>query len=219
MSSISESWGRIHIWLKQHAPKILASLNPGASISELDAAEKLIGGPLPTELRELYSIHDGQSDEINSGSLFHGMSFLNLTRMLDEVADCRDYATEGDAEAIENVDVVENADVGIKTNNMYCGRWLPIAHDWGELLLKVDLAPEPTGKFGQVIFTDYTYSVVGLVSPSINCFLSDFADDLEGGRYFLNENSFEKGHEFLDCDGDIDVVNWWESPRWKHLQT
>lgn len=212
MSSISESWDRIHGWLQQHAPRIFASLNPGASPSELDSAENAIGMPLLSDWRELYSIHNGMSHEHNNGSLFHGMNFLTLSRVVTEVTQSRECALEGDG------DTVAKADSAINTSDMNCDHWIPLAHDWGELLLKVDLAPESVGDVGQVIFADYTYRVAGLVAPSIKVFLNDFANDLEAGRYVLNADAFEDGNEFLDCDGDIDVVNWWSSPKWKHLE-
>lgn len=47
--SVVESWDRIHKWLEVNAPKILASLNPGASDEEIAAAERSIGDPMPPD--------------------------------------------------------------------------------------------------------------------------------------------------------------------------
>lgn len=212
MSSISESWDRIHRWLERHAPKILASLNPGASTEEIAAVENTLGMALPVDWRELYCIHNGINDEKNHGSLFHGMNFFDLNRVVSEMVCALESANDSETVA------VTKTDNGIRRDDMHRKEWIPLAHDWGEVLLRVDLAPDLTGTFGQIIFTDYAYNIAGLVAPSISAFLNDFANDLEGGRYFLNPDAIQDGAEFLSCVSEIDVINWWMSPQWKHLE-
>lgn len=216
MSSIPNAWDRIHQWLRSHAPKILTNLNPGASELEIASAERALGIVMPDDWRELYHIHNGMNEEANQGSLFYGMSFLSLERVLAnytrEAENKRELGNEYTPES------VRAADPGIQLKEMHHKDWIPLAHDWGDTLIRVDLNPAASGKSGQVIFTDHVYRVAILLAPSICQFLDTFANDLECGRYFLKPDALEDGDEFLDCAAELDVVNWWKSPRWKHLE-
>lgn len=77
------AWAQIQSWLERNAPEIAASLRPGASEAALREAELQLGVTLPSALRALYSIHDGQSLEFDrqidgrrptmGPSVFHGL--------------------------------------------------------------------------------------------------------------------------------------------------
>jgi hypothetical protein len=48
------AWRTIKAWLSRHCPRILASLNPGATAAELAEAEGVLGHPLPQAMRCIY---------------------------------------------------------------------------------------------------------------------------------------------------------------------
>src|SRR5262245_43845067 len=57
---MKREWMRLEAWLKRHAPKAYAGLKPGASAETLDRLAARLGFPLPRQLRDYLSIHDGQ---------------------------------------------------------------------------------------------------------------------------------------------------------------
>src|SRR3954467_14721384 len=79
-------WDRIHAWLRDNAPEVLASLRPGASEGAIRAAERELGVTLPEDVREFYRIHDGQAPRDRSPHwarpLLYGMEWFSLEAML-----------------------------------------------------------------------------------------------------------------------------------------
>lgn len=205
----SKDWDRIHTWLGEHAPKILNTLNPGASNDEIAAAEKAIGVSLPVAWKDLYAQHNGLNSTSNQSNLFHALDFLPLKAVLTE----RELIAGGGAP-----EPVKAADAGIETHDIRNQHWVPIANDWGDVSILVDLQPGSGGTLGQVIATDLVYRVAIMLAPSMEAFIKNFADDLEQGLYSLNQEALADGNEFLDCAPEIDLSNWWKSPRWKHLE-
>ncbi len=210
MNSVTESWRQIDDWLSANAPKIVDNLNPPATETELRDAEESLGMQMPPEWHELYRGHNGMNSDANFGSLFFGMQFLTLE---ESIADHKENSAPVDSW----LPVRRASDAGIRTDDMHNPNWIAIANS-GETLIRVDMLPESTGMKGQVIFTDHADDTVILLGTSVAELISNFANDLEAGRYFLNKEALENGDQFLGCDPDIDVVNWSFSPRWKHLR-
>jgi cell wall assembly regulator SMI1 len=157
--SIAQSWQRIHGWLASNAPRILTNLNPGASDDMLRETERGLGVEMPEEWRQLYRQHNGMNAEGNTGSLFYGMQFMPLKRVLDEQANASTPASEKMP--------VRAADKGVRTHDMHNPKWIGLAHDFGETQLRIDCDPAPGGLHGQVIFTDHADDTAILVAPSV----------------------------------------------------
>lgn len=210
MTTIAAAWDRIHQWLAAQAPKILTNLNLGANADELSTAELAMGVTMPAEWKELYRIHNGMNGDENLGSLFHGMNFLTLAQVVQEVKSASGE-TEGDTS-------LEAADPGIQTANIFNPKWIPLANDWGACTIRIDLAPGEGGQVGQIICTDSDDSIAMLLAPGLGAFLTTFADDLEAGKYHLHPDGLKAGNEFLECTPEINLTNWWKNPRWQHLR-
>lgn len=210
MTSITTSWQRVHHWLSSNAPKILNNLNPPATKLELQAAQEKLGLTMPSEWHELYSTHNGMNSDGNLGSLFHGMQFLSLNEVVRELGNSNKSGADSQP--------VRAADQGIKKNDIHNPKWIALAHDGADTLLRIDMDPDTQSHSGQVIFTDHDYDIAILLSESLTQFVSQFADDLESGQYFLNKEALADGQQFLDCVAEIDVVNWSRSTKWKHLK-
>lgn len=69
--------------------------------------------------------------------------------------------------------------------------WIPLARDWGGNNLAVDLAPGPTGKWGQVILIGRDYDCKYVVARSWAAFLAILADDLCSGKVQVDEETNE----------------------------
>ena len=90
--------------------------------------------------------------------------------------------------------------------------WIPLVRDWGGNNLAVDLAPGPTGKWGQVILFGRDYDCKYVVARSWSAFLATFADDLNSGKWFVDEDTKElKLREFKTSKvepGYLDILRW-----------
>ncbi|KAH7393164.1 1,3-beta-glucan biosynthesis protein-like protein [Cadophora sp. MPI-SDFR-AT-0126] len=90
--------------------------------------------------------------------------------------------------------------------------WIPLVRDWGGNNLAVDLAPGPSGKWGQVILFGRDYDCKYVVARSWSAFLATFADDLNSGKWFVDEDTHElKLREFKSRNvepGYLDILRW-----------
>ncbi|KAI5862739.1 cell wall assembly and cell proliferation coordinating protein [Durotheca rogersii] len=90
--------------------------------------------------------------------------------------------------------------------------WIPLVRDWGGNNLAVDLAPGLTGTWGQIILFGRDYDTKYVVAKSWAHFLGIVADDLNSGKWFVNEDSNElKLREFKTSRVEpsyFDILRW-----------
>ena len=90
--------------------------------------------------------------------------------------------------------------------------WIPLARDWGGNNIAVDLAPGPTGKWGQVIIFGRDYDCKYVVSRSWAAFLATVADDMRSEKVFVDEDTQElKLREFKTATVEpayLDILRW-----------
>ncbi|KAH6686301.1 glucan synthesis regulatory protein [Plectosphaerella plurivora] len=78
--------------------------------------------------------------------------------------------------------------------------WIPLVRDWGGNNLAVDLAPGPSGTWGQVILFGRDYDTKYVVAKSWSHLLATVADDLGSGKWFVDEDTGElKLREFKEA--------------------
>jgi cell wall assembly regulator SMI1 len=77
--------------------------------------------------------------------------------------------------------------------------WIPLVRDWGGNNLAVDLAPGPSGHWGQIILFGRDYDTKYVVARSWAAFLAVVANDLNSGKWFVDEETNElKLREFKE---------------------
>ncbi|KAJ9143737.1 Glucan synthesis regulatory protein [Pleurostoma richardsiae] len=90
--------------------------------------------------------------------------------------------------------------------------WIPLVRDWGGNNLAVDLAPGPAGQWGQVIIFGRDYDTKYVVARSWAHFLAIVADDLNSGKWYIDEDTNElKLREFKAArvePGYLDILRW-----------
>ncbi|KND93976.1 Glucan synthesis regulatory protein [Tolypocladium ophioglossoides CBS 100239] len=69
--------------------------------------------------------------------------------------------------------------------------WIPLVRDWGGNNLAVDLAPGPGGRWGQIILFGRDYDTKYVVARSWAAFLALVADDLNSGKWYVDEDNGE----------------------------
>ncbi|KAI4868272.1 cell wall assembly and cell proliferation coordinating protein [Hypoxylon rubiginosum] len=90
--------------------------------------------------------------------------------------------------------------------------WIPLVRDWGGNNLAVDLAPGPTGTWGQIILFGRDYDTKYVVAKSWAAFLALVADDLNSSKWFVDEDTNElKLREFKTTRVEppyFDILRW-----------
>ncbi|CAH8715352.1 SMI1/KNR4 family protein [Paenibacillus melissococcoides] len=213
--------------LREELPELAASLHPPATEMELRQAEEELGFPLPAELRELYRIHNGESEA--GPGLFFGLPFLSLDSMLTEWriwAELEEeYAWEGEHFSVPAAWIKE------RYINRY---WLPISKDWGGNHLGIDLDPDEQGRKGQVINygrdsrVHFLDAIRSLDLPVLEPVRAD-ADALDPREWFggLDEEwkarvvaaggspeAFVRAKQLLLCKS----LEWWKHPMKRMLE-
>lgn len=84
--SVTSRWESLQAVLEQVAPATAASFRPGASSREIDEAEAATGCRWQPELREWFSVQNGQVDtpESDGGELLSKQQFFSLERAVSE---------------------------------------------------------------------------------------------------------------------------------------
>lgn len=114
---MKQDFEKIKNWLKENAQKILnLSLQEPATESEINELDKTIGKSLPSDFKALYLWHNGLNDQKNFGSLFYGMDFFPVDRIIEE------YLYKKEHYAAESIPL-EKADEEIDPTNMYNNDW------------------------------------------------------------------------------------------------
>ena len=206
---MKQDFEKIENWLKENAQKILnLSLQEPATETEINELEKTIGKDLPSDFVALYLWHNGLNDQENFGSLFYGMDFFSVDRIIEE------YLYKKEHYATESIPL-EKVDKEIDPTNMYNNDWVKFASDGSHTNLFIDLAPSNQGNYGQIIFIDDVYGTGILVASSTSELIENFKNDLENNLYQLDEDALEDGNHYLTADSKIDIVNWETSEIWK----
>lgn len=90
--------------------------------------------------------------------------------------------------------------------------WIPLVRDWGGNNLAVDLAPGPGGKWGQIILFGRDYDTKYVVARSWGHFLAVVADDLNSGKWYVDEETNElKLREFKEARVEpayFNILRW-----------
>lgn len=91
--------------------------------------------------------------------------------------------------------------------------WIPLARDWGGNCIAVDLAPGPTGKWGQIIIFGRDYDCKFVVARSWAAFLANFADDLcSGDKVHVDEETGDLKFQLFKKQGVeppyLEILRW-----------
>lgn len=177
---------RLTTWMNAHgAPLLVENLAPGADVSLLDEAASELGAPLPPHLRALWSLHDGQRQELNG--FFGAYNFLSAPHAMRE----RD-TTLGAIEYARHV-LEWWKHSGGTHEELHSDLWIPFAGQDSDTLAVHGL----TGRVFQCNQDDSPR----VVASSLADWLDAYADDVDAGLfavvkgfgdYHLERRNFER---------------------------
>jgi len=184
---MQEAWNRIVAWCERYAPEVLAGLNPGATDAEIADAEAHLGVTFPDDLRELYRLHNGQSDDAPKLLLY--CEWLRLQFVRDEWNNWNGTGIE---------DYVGEPQAGVKPH-FWSNRWIPFTYDGSGNHHCIDLDPPEGGAVGQVIMFWHDDPARELVAPSLTAWIHQLADGLESGK-MIYATGYERTIERSELD-------------------
>ncbi|MBB3112707.1 cell wall assembly regulator SMI1 [Paenibacillus phyllosphaerae] len=176
--------------LKSAVPNL--KWNGPADESLLREFEAYLGFPLPSDLRTLYSLHNGQPE--HGPGLFFGMNFIPLYPYWR-------YLRDEDKVYLDDYPSFSVPFGAIKEHNSN-PRWLPIAHDHGGNYLGVDLDPGERGKLGQIINFGRDEETKYVIAESMTDFLLFILHTLQKKQYTVEE---EEGHTLWGYGSQADA--------------
>jgi cell wall assembly regulator SMI1 len=188
-------WNRLERWLEQNVPDILPTLNPGASMQEIEAIQNILGMKLPDDYVASCLIHNGQNQEspglvpsgmqgsmggalmalgVRDDSSFH--TVFGEWTMMKQIYDNDPYIPEGGrlGKAVKD--------------RWWIPSWIPITSDGGGDYNCLDLDPGEHGIWGQVItFIHDVYDERGVQAPSFRVWFEQLVEGLEQGSIVNDE--------------------------------
>lgn len=219
---IAESWGRIEAWIGAHLPILKLTLRPGASKKDLAKFEEQIGCPLPDDVRESWSIRDGQrtipdllddsdydveeADDLLTKGVIFGCPLLPLVSKKaclasrtalahwQSWAEMVDDAEQGkDRGMLAGLSEGSSSTPAGAIRPLYANRgWIPLVEVDDSNYIGVDLDPGPDGVVGQVINFGRDEEKKYVLAPNWAQFLEDVACELESGNFEIGDDGDEK---------------------------
>jgi cell wall assembly regulator SMI1 len=164
-------------WMKENGAGVLVdNLSAGASPQELDKAEAELGFALPAQARALWSLHDGQENEMDGFvdaldlfGVWGGVRERERVVRLFVSWLLRERENDPDMWAESQVSDEEADD-----------RWLPFAGRDSDYMLV-------HARTGRVFRAGKDAPPLHLEAPSLEAFFDTYANDMESGRATVEE--------------------------------
>ncbi|KAA8643149.1 SMI1/KNR4 family protein [Aspergillus tanneri] len=218
---VSHSWKKIDRWLENNYEELYDNLCEGCTQNDINELEHELDCSLPLEVRESLMAHDGQERPgLPTGVIFSCM-LLDCEEIFQEWKNWRtvneEYLSSSGAMSSQRPpkafasssstaltpqgpnpmwrqDLLERQDCqppGAVQKAYAHPAWIPLARDWGGNNIAIDLAPGPTGKWGQVIIFGRDYDCKYVIARSWAAFLAMVADDFCSGKVAVDEDNSE----------------------------
>lgn len=203
------AWTRLDRWFEVNHPRVLQTLNPGASPEEIEAVERSIGQTLPPDVRASLAIHNG--------GLQHpilGDDLLSTPQVIAEWREWRGLESYNEEFRWSMESFPEGA-VALDYAN---SGWIPLTQG-GSDYLGIDLAPGPSGSVGQVMNFGRDEEHKCVLASGWAEFLADLATFLESGAvsgFDPNSSNVDDWYsDAMDNTNCHDVLTRWRKEgRW-----
>ncbi|KAI4122410.1 MAG: hypothetical protein LQ338_005833 [Usnochroma carphineum] len=237
---VSHSWKRIDRWTEDNYEELHDQLSEGCTQNDVNELEHELDCSLPMEVRESLQIHDGQERGGRPTGIIFGCMLLDCEEIVQEWKQWRvvneeflsspapqrqqafskafngpQQSTNPGTNPLWRQELLDRQDSqpprAIQKAYAHPG-WIPLARDWGGNNIAVDLAPGPTGKWGQIIIFGRDYDCKYVIARSWAAFLAMVADDISSEKVFVDDETQElKLREFKAPGVEpayLDIVRW-----------
>jgi cell wall assembly regulator SMI1 len=178
-STVRDSWMRLERWYAANVPEDLPTWPAGASLSQIEAAERCLQLRFPAELCESYLIHDG-SEDAPFLEVYSLLSITEVVRKSKLVGGCllEQY----------NAQLIGQTCLGVRPSDRQV-KWIKIMDDGAGDGLIVDLTPDAGGLVGQVFYWNHEEGPRRVVAASFGELLDKLANALERRRYYCDADA------------------------------
>jgi cell wall assembly regulator SMI1 len=174
-------------WLNAHIPEVVSDLRTGATEAELQDLSLGLGLSLPDDFLQLYTWHNGQEGNINTGP-WYGLTFLPLDQVGRECETWRQVLVDSSPESLGSLASNATSTPAGFVKKQYAGTgWVPFAHDHAGNYLGVDLCPDAKGTYGQVINFGRHEERKIAVAPNLGAFVSWMLNELRTGNFNIRD--------------------------------
>jgi len=180
---MNDLWHRFENWLEQNIPDAIQTLNPGASLEEIEAIQNILNIKLPDDYIASCMIHNGQNQE--SPSLTYWGTLLSLGVISDSsfTTVCAEWKilkgvydeywiNESEGDRLDN----------LVKNFWWIPKWIPITSNGGGDGLCLDLDPGENGTQGQVIEFIHDSGSRKVEAPSFRAWFEQLVNGVEEGN-------------------------------------
>jgi cell wall assembly regulator SMI1 len=159
-------WTRFEVWLAEHWPEGLASLNAPATDEQIVRLQEALGLTLPDDYVACLKIHNGQAADV--GGMFEGSEFLSTDEILAQWTIWKDLLDSGDFIGIKS-----DPSNGVR-DDWWNASWIPFTYNGSGDHLCLDLAPHVCGSSGQVITMWHDSSERELLAPNFRSWFNSY---------------------------------------------
>lgn len=186
--------------LNKQYPGYSNLFNAPATEQQLAAHEKLIGFPLPEDLKQLYTLHNGQQRPEKYGlAFFFSLPFLSLDESMQQWKFLNEEL--GD---LSMFDYKSHSIPAGHIQEQYVNRkWIPISKDSGGNYIGVDLDPDAQGTAGQVINFGRDEDTKYVIAPGLESFFTYMLMLIRANRLSILEQEDDDADEEEDDDGNL----------------
>ena len=175
---------------KQRFPEAAAefnldyALNAGADEADVARLEAVLGYALPEEFKELYRVADGES---GTAGVLAGEEWLSIERIIEEYGVWKNLLDDGMFADDDGTPYdCEPEDSAIKGDLWWNPKWIPLTADGSGNGKMIDMDPTESGTAGQIIQMWHDDAARSKEADSLRGFLTQYAQDLEDGKYVLD---------------------------------
>lgn len=173
MSKLRNAIERISRWMMENdAPLLAQNLAPGATDAELVRAEEQLGFPIPPGLRELWSLHNGQLEELNG--FVEALDLFDLSLALGEQGGVLRFVKW------LREDPSSWAKAGVVEAEVMSDRWLPFAGRDSSALAVSAVS-------GRVFHVWKDAPPLLLAAESVEAWATQYAQAVEAGDFEVEE--------------------------------
>jgi cell wall assembly regulator SMI1 len=174
-----EVWMTIEAWLERNAPDIHQDLNPGIDVAAIREAQKALECDIPESVQSSLAIHNGTRG--SAPPLIGSWRLLSIEHLVREWKLMNQLLQDG-----VFGDEPATSDPEVKPL-WWHRRWLPVARNAAGDLVCADMDPASPGRSGQLITVWQSDARRPLLAVGFREWLSEFASDLQAGRYRVDE--------------------------------
>ena len=176
--------------LKQRFPEAATefnldyALNAGAAEADFARLEAVLGYALPEEFKELYRVADGES---GTAGVLADEEWLSIERIIEEYGVWKNLLDDGMFADDDGTPYdCEPENTAIKGDLWWNPKWIPLTADACGNGKMIDMDPTEHGTAGQIIQMWHDDAVRSKEADSLRGFLTQYAQDLEDGKYVLD---------------------------------